>query len=161
MFDALLLDKVMEEPNISLFLNTAVYDVKKSGKDYMSEVVAFNSQNQTCYHFSALYFCGASGDGILGYLSGASYRMGAEDCDEYNEGFSSSAASGRCGIQFFIYEKSNKPVKCVAPSFALKDMSVIPKLHQITPDQYECNYWWFEYGGIILKIQVYIQKRII
>lgn len=87
--------------------------------------------------------------------------MGAEDCDEYNEGFSSSAASGRCGIQFFIYEKSNKPVKYVAPSFALKDMSVIPKLHQITPDQYECNYWWFEYGGIILKIQVYIQKRII
>ena len=98
MFDALLLDKVVEEPNISLFLNTAVYDVKKSGKDYMSEVVAFNSQNQTCYHFSALYFCDASGDGILGYLSGASYRMGAEDYDEYNEGFSSSAASGRCGI---------------------------------------------------------------
>lgn len=149
LFDALLLDKVMEEPNISLFLNTVVYDVKKSGKDYISEVVAFNSQNQTCYQFSALYFCDASGDGILGYLGGASYRMGAEDCDEYNEGFSPSAAYGELlGHTIFLYtKKSNMPVKYVAPSFALKDMSVIPKLHQITPDQYGCNYWWFEYGG--------------
>lgn len=38
-------------------------------------------------------------------------------------------------------------MKYVAPSFALKDITRIPKLHQATPDQYGCNYWWFEYGG--------------
>lgn len=149
LFDALLLDKVMNEPNISLFLNTVVYDVAKSDNDTVSQVTAFNPQNQTRYLFSAPYFCDASGDGILSYLAGASYRMGAEDCSEFKEGFSPSADYGELlGHTIFLYTKrSDQPVNYVAPSFALKDMTAIPKLHQITPDQYGCNYWWFEYGG--------------
>lgn len=56
LFDALLLDKVMNESNISLFLNTVVYDVAKSDNDTVSQVTAFNPQNQTRYLFSAPYF---------------------------------------------------------------------------------------------------------
>lgn len=147
-FDALLLDKVMSESNIVLYLNTVVHEVEKEGKR-VSKVLAFNPQNSTAYHFSASYFCDASGDGIIGYLAGASYRAGAEETTEFGEGFSPSEQYGEfLGHTLFFYPKTvDKPVKYVAPSFALKDITRIPKLHQATPDQYGCNYWWFEYGG--------------
>lgn len=148
LFDALLLDKVMSEPNISLYLNTVVLDLEKAGGDICS-VVAFNSLNSTAYQLFASYFCDASGDGIVGYLSGASYRTGAENREEFGEGFSPSENYGEfLGHTIFFYPKmTDKPVKFVAPSFALQDMTLIPKLHQATPDQSGCNYWWFEYGG--------------
>lgn len=149
LFDALLLDKVLSEPNISLYLNTTVQDVEKSDDGTISAVIAFNAQNSTSYHLSANLFCDASGDGIVGYLSGASFRFGAEDAEEFNEGFSPSDEYGKLlGHTLFLYPKmTDKPVKYTAPDFALSDMSVIPKLHQITPRQSGCNYWWFEYGG--------------
>lgn len=148
LFDALLLDKVMSEPNITLYLNTVVYDVEKEG-DCVRTITAFNPQNATSYRFSGTYFCDASGDGIVGYMSGASYRAGAEDAVEFGEGFSPSEQYGEfLGHTIFFYLKqTDKPVKYVAPSFALKDLNRIPKLHQATPDQSGCNYWWFEYGG--------------
>lgn len=149
LFDALLLEKVINEKNITLLLNTVVYEVIKSDNDTIQSVVAFNPQNQLAYKLSAKYFCDASGDGILGYLSGASYRFGAEEAEEYNEGFSPSEDYGQLlGHTIFLYsKKTESPVKYVAPDFALKDMTVIPKLNQITPEQFGCNYWWFEYGG--------------
>lgn len=148
-FDALLLDKTLAESNISLFLNTTVQEVEKSNDDVVSAVIAFNSQNSTSYYLSSNLFCDASGDGIVGYLSGASFRFGAEDPEEFREGFSPSDEYGQLlGHTLFLYPKmTEKPVKYIAPEFALSDMSIIPKLHQITPAQCGCNYWWFEYGG--------------
>ena len=148
-FDALLLDKVLNESNITLLLNTVVHKVEKSDRRTIAAVEAFNPQNETVYKISGKWFCDASGDGIVAYMAGATYRMGTEETEVYNEGFSPSEAYGKLlGHTIFMYtKKSDKPVKYVAPSFALQDMTCIPKLHQITPDQFGCNYWWFEYGG--------------
>jgi flavin-dependent dehydrogenase len=77
-FDALILEKVVSEANITLLLNTAVYEVKKSDADTIKSVTAFCSQNQTTYSLHAPLFCDASGDGVVGFLSGAAFRMGAE-----------------------------------------------------------------------------------
>ena len=43
--DTILLEKVTSEPNITLLLNTAVYEVVKSSSDEIKEVIAFCSQN--------------------------------------------------------------------------------------------------------------------
>ena len=148
-FDALLLEKVTNESNISLFLNTVVYDIDKSSTDKIKSIWAFNPQNSTSFHLTGTYFCDASGDGILGYLAGAGFRVGAEETAEFEEGFSPSEEYGELlGHTIFLYSKKTEhPVKYVAPSYALQDMTQIPKLHQITPSQFGCNYWWFEYGG--------------
>src|SRR6476646_7796756 len=45
--DAMLLDKVVSEPNIRLLLNTAVVSVKKKDADTITSLQAFCSQNQT------------------------------------------------------------------------------------------------------------------
>lgn len=148
-FDTILLEKVKSEPNITLLLNTVVYDVEKKDEKNISTIKAFCSQNSTGYILSAPLFCDASGDGILGYLAGASYRMGAESKDEFEEGFSPSSEYGELlGHTIYFYSKdSGRPVKFIAPNFALKDINSIPRFRSIKTSQMGCNFWWFEYGG--------------
>ena len=52
-FDTILLEKVVVEKNITLLLNTSVYDVKKSDPTTISQVIAFCSQNSTTYELNA------------------------------------------------------------------------------------------------------------
>ena len=70
-FDTILLEKVVNEPNITLLLNTVVHDLEKSDADTIASLRAFCSQNSTAYDVHAPLFCDASGDGIVGFLSGA------------------------------------------------------------------------------------------
>jgi 2-polyprenyl-6-methoxyphenol hydroxylase-like FAD-dependent oxidoreductase len=78
-FDTVLLEKVLVEPNITLLLNTAVYEIEKDG-DHIRSVRGFCSQNQTFYELSAPLFCDASGDGIVAFQAGRSEerRVGKE-----------------------------------------------------------------------------------
>ena len=87
LLDTLLLEKVRNEPNITLLLNTAVYDVEKRSPDEISKIYGFCSQNYTFYEISGRLFCDASGDGIIAYRAGAAYRMGAEEKQVYGELF--------------------------------------------------------------------------
>ena len=66
-FDTILLEKVHEEDNITLLLNTTVFEVSKSNADTISGVRAFCSQNGTMYCVNAPLFCDASGDGVIGF----------------------------------------------------------------------------------------------
>lgn len=156
LFDMVLVDKVLAEKNIELFLNTIVFDVDKSSEKVISSVTAFNPQNQTEYSFTAELFADCSGDGIVSYLSGASYRIGAEDKEENMELFApdKDEYGELLGQSIFFYMKdTGKAVKYVAPDFALKDVeSIIPKLMKpeyFSSNQYGCKYWWLEYGGRI------------
>ena len=86
-FDTIMLDKVLSEENITLLLNTAVFDTIKKGERNIEYVRAFNSQNSTEYTISAPLFCDASGDGIVAFQAGASFRIGAESKEEFGELF--------------------------------------------------------------------------
>ncbi len=147
--DTIVLEKVVSEPNITLLLNTAVHDLEKSDPDTISVLRAFCSQNSTSYVLRAPLFCDASGDGIAGFLAGAAFRMGAESRDEFGEGFAPDVAYGELlGHSMYFYSKdTGKPVTYVPPSFALKDITVIPRYRDIQAKDSGCRFWWFEYGG--------------
>ena len=147
--DALLLDKVVSEPNISLLLNTSVYEVQKKDADTIASLHAWCSQNQTIYELTAPLFCDASGDGVVGFLSGAAFRMGAESREEFGELFAPTKEYGELlGHSLYFYSKdTGKPVKFVAPSFALEDITKIPKFRSFNSQEYGCKLWWIEYGG--------------
>jgi len=150
LFDAILLDKVVAEPNITLLLNTAVYEVHKADQNKISSVKAFCSQNSTEYIITAPLFCDASGDGIVGFLAGAAFRMGAESKEEFGEKFAPSVEYGELlGHSLYFYSKdTGKPVKFVAPDFALKDITKeIPRFRSFNAKEYGCKLWWLEYGG--------------
>jgi len=148
-YDAVLLEKVIGEPNITLLLNTIVYEVHKQGDDSVRSVRAFCGQNETMYDVQAPYFCDASGDGIVGYLAGAAFRIGAETSSDMNEAFAPSAEYGQMlGHSIFFYSRNTgKPVQFVPPGYALKDISSIPRHTHITANDTGCQYWWLEYGG--------------
>jgi len=148
LFDAVLLDKVVAESNITLLLNTAATAVAKEG-DQIRAVTAFCSQNSTQYELSAPVFCDASGDGVLGYLAGAEYRMGAEAKDEFGELFAPSESyGGLLGQSIYFYSKDvGVPVKFTPPSYALDDITKIPRWRSFNTKVHGCLLWWIEYGG--------------
>ncbi len=84
MFDLVLLDMARSEPHLTLLLNTALYEVSTKGQRITS-AKGFNAINETFYDIAASQFCDATGDGVLGHLAGAEYRVGAEDPEEFDE----------------------------------------------------------------------------
>lgn len=155
-FDTVILDKVRAEKNINLFLNTAIYDIKKSSEKKISSIEAYNTQNETKYVFSAPFFCDSTGDGLLAYLAGATFRIGAEDSEEFDEKFAPDIVQygEKLGHTILFYTKdAGKPVKYTAPDFAMSMDEVETKINRIqnqnyfNPKQIGCKYWWIEYGG--------------
>ena len=148
-FDTVLLEKVLAEPGITLLLNTAAFEVKKTG-DAIASVRAFCSQNSTIYDISAPLFCDASGDGIVAFLSGAAFRMGAEPEAEFGEKFAPSQDYGELlGHSIYFYSKdAGRPVRFTPPSYALDDVPAnIPRYQRFNTSTEGCNLWWIEWGG--------------
>ena len=130
-------------------LNTAVIEVTKSSPDTIESVKAFCSQNSTMYEAKAPLFCDASGDGAVGFLAGAAFRMGAEANSEFGEKFAPSHEYGELlGHSIYFYSKDvGKPVKYVPPSYALQDITKIPRYRSFNSQDAGCRLWWIEYGG--------------
>lgn len=148
-FDTVMLDKVVSEPNITLLLNTCVFEVKKNSDYTIERVRGFCNQNNSMYEVSAPLFCDASGDGIVGFLSGAPYRMGAESWEEFREKFVPAEDYGELlGHSLYFYTKdTGKPVEYVAPSYALDVTKTVPRFHNFNAKEHGCKLWWVEYGG--------------
>ncbi len=158
LFDMLLIDKVLAEKNISLYLNTAVFDasveISATGARRVKSVTAFCPSSEIRYEISGELFADCTGDGILSSLAGVPYRIGAEAKEVYNEGFAPDVEKygELMGDSIFFYMKdTGKPVKYVAPSFALKDVekhiSKVYNKNYFNTGHHGCKYWWLEYGG--------------
>ncbi|MFH5884498.1 FAD-dependent oxidoreductase [Halalkalibaculum sp. DA3122] len=149
-FDTILLEKVAEEENIRLLLNTTVYEIEKNDKTTISGVTGFCSQNSTKYQLRAPLFCDASGDGIVAFQAGAAFRMGAEDPEEFGEGFAPDVEDygELLGHSLYFYTKDvGEPVKYVPPGFANKEAGKLPKVRNFDLQEHGCQLWWVEYGG--------------
>ena len=82
---------VKGERNISLFLNTHVYKVEKSGDKIMAVVgrdIATNKETR----FTGTFFSDCTGDGTIGDLAGAEFRMGRESKAETGESLAADKA---------------------------------------------------------------------
>ncbi len=149
LLDALLLDKVTAEPNLTLLLNTVVFEVQKHEAETIRGVRAFCSQNSTAYVIEAPLFCDASGDGVLGFLAGAAFRSGCESREEFGELLAPAEPSrDLLGHSLYFYTRdTGRPVRFVRPSFALDDIHRIPRYRRFNAREHGCQLWWIEYGG--------------
>ncbi len=150
LFDSILLETVRREPKITLLLNTAIHELDMDGGS-IARVRGYNSQNQTAYTLEAPLFVDASGDGILGFLAGAEFRMGAEARSEFNEGMAPETEEHTLlGHSLYFYSRdTGQPVKYVPPAFALQDITRIPRFRDIRVSDSGCRLWWLEYGGAL------------
>ena len=58
-------------------------------------------------------------------------------------------ATANCwGRSLYFYSKdTGRPVRFVPPSFALKDITAIPRYRDIRASDSGCRFWWLEWGG--------------
>lgn len=78
------LDWLANEKNVTLFLNYRAISVTKEG-DKITSITAKHIESGKELRFEAPLFSDCTGDGTIGYLAGADYRMGREGQDEYGE----------------------------------------------------------------------------
>ena len=79
-----LLALARSEPNLTLFLNTHVNAVEMNGSRIVS-VIGANIETSEELRFAAALFADCTGDGTVGFLAGADYRMGRETRMETGE----------------------------------------------------------------------------
>ncbi|MDR3261399.1 MAG: FAD-dependent oxidoreductase [Tannerella sp.] len=78
------LQVIKKEPNIRLFLNTEIYQVEKEGNTIVS-VSGKDMITGEEYIFKGRLYADCTGDGNVGFLAGAEYRMGRESREETGE----------------------------------------------------------------------------
>ncbi|MEO6982394.1 MAG: FAD-dependent oxidoreductase, partial [Edaphobacter sp.] len=150
-FDSVLLEYATREPNLQLLLNTAVDSIEQGDNGSIAAANAYCSQNQTRYHLTAPLFCDASGDGILGFLSGAAFRIGAEAQSEFKEALApEQAGHDLLGHSLYFYSRdTGHPIIYVPPAFALDDITKVPRFRELRVTDSGCRLWWLEYGGAL------------
>ena len=149
--DALLLEKVTDEARITLLLDTAAHEVRKSDPDRIESVRGFCSLDGTLYEVCAPLFADCSGDGVIGFLSGAAFRIGQESRSEFGEPYAPERSSRELlgHSIYFMSRDAGRPVTFVPPSFAL-DMDEVRRIHRyrgFEADNQGCMFWWIEFGG--------------
>ena len=146
LWDSILYEKVKFEKNIELLLNCSCTDAKMNGNKIES-IKGWQLTTETWHTVEAKYFADCSGDSILSPLSGAEFRQGREDSNEFNESIEPSKSDKKTmGMScLFQIRETNKPQTFIPPAWA----------HKYTTDEdfpsrdhdTKTNYWWIELGG--------------
>ena len=146
MWDFILYDKVVSEPNITLLLETIVYKaVVKENR--ITEVHARCDKSEMLYRIQSKIFVDSTGDSRLALESGASFRMGREARAEFNE----SLAPEKPDLEtlgssiLFTSRLYNKPMPFKPPTWARKVTADTLRFRKV--DQWDYGYWWVEWGG--------------
>lgn len=153
LWDALILEKVKAEKNIQLFLNTDVHELDVTG-DKENRVIEFvtgwMAGSERRITFESPVYLDCTGDGLIGFLAGAHYRIGREARSEFNESLAPEQADDiLLGSTILFYTRDEgHPVRYVPPAFA-KDITKtpIPTNRVIRSGDNGCHYWWIEFGG--------------
>ncbi|HIW32195.1 MAG TPA: FAD-dependent oxidoreductase [Candidatus Paenibacillus intestinavium] len=152
-WDIVILEAVRAEANIQLFLNTDVHQVHASGDEEnreISSVIGWMMNSERELTFQSPVYLDCTGDGLVGFLAGAKYRLGREAKHEFNESWAPEVADDvTLGSTILFYTKDvGKPVQYIAPSFAKNiEETSIPIRRVIRSGDSGCHYWWIEWGG--------------
>lgn len=152
-WDLVMLETVKAEPNIELFLNTDVHEVEADGPQNdrkIHAVIGWMMGSERRIRFESNQYIDCTGDGLVGFLAGARYRIGREARSEFDEEWAPEIADTiTLGSTILFYTRDEgKPVKFTPPSFA-KDITKtsIPIKRVIRSGDSGCYYWWIEWGG--------------
>ncbi|MBQ2255833.1 MAG: FAD-dependent oxidoreductase, partial [Clostridia bacterium] len=118
-WDSVLYEKAMAEPNLTLLLNSSCLDATMDGERIVS-IKAWQSNAETFHTVYATYFTDCSGDSILAPLSGAKYTYGREAKSDFGESIPPDAADKKTmGMScLFQIRETDHPVKFTPPAWA-------------------------------------------
>jgi hypothetical protein len=151
MWDLLLYDKVISEPNITLLLETAVFGVDKRG-DRITVAHARCDKSEHLYTINAKLFMDCTGDSRLGLEAGAEMRWGREARSEFNEELAPEKPDGETlgSSILFTSKLHRRAMPFTPPKWARKVSAEHLKFR--STKSWEYGYWWIEWGGNISTI---------
>ncbi len=149
-WDHVLYDFIVREPNLTLMMNTQAIRAVMDGKKIKS-AICWQLTTETEFTVNAKVFIDCSGDGLLAATAGALYRTGREGKAEFGESYAPDKPDGwQMGSSLMIAAKDmGKPMPFTPPSFTIPfDMSKSHDgKHKRKITQYEQGYWWVEVGS--------------
>lgn len=154
-WDEILLDTVLSEKNITLYLNTEITDVELNG-GHLAAVTGFQQSSEIKLRIEAKYYIDATGDGSIGAKSLVPYYMGKHRV-EYESGEHLSEPELLGSSILYYSKKEDHPIRFVPPEYAYNMTEIEQIINQggrvanETITGSDC--WWFEYGGICDTIQ--------
>lgn len=155
-WDGILLDKLMEEENLTLFPNTCIDGVELAEDGSIRSVSGLQTTTETRFVFQAPLFVDDTGDGTVGYLAGAEYRYGREAASEFGERFAPDEADDGVlpSTMVFFAHDTGHPVSYKPPRFA-KDYTKTDVLEYrvIPPDQFHQFQWFYELDGRLNQME--------
>jgi len=150
-WDLMLYDKVIREPNIKLILDTAVYRAVKDG-DKIESVWARCDKTEHLYHITSGIFLDCTGDSRLGMEAGAEFRVGRESSKEFGESLADydPPDTTQGSSILFTAREHDREMYFEAPSWArgISGEDLKYRGVQSRTDTWEYGYWWIELGGI-------------
>ncbi len=145
-WDLVLYDKVVSEPNITLMLDTALVGAEvREGK--ITAVRAVSPQLEEQYEISAAFFVDCTGDGALAAAAGARCMRGREGQAEYGESLAPEQGDQKTmgSSLLFFARKHERAMPFAPPPWARKFTEEDFKHRPIR--SWEYGYWWIEWGG--------------
>ncbi len=152
LWDLLLYDKVVSEPNITLLLETTLFSARRKG-DRIEHVMARCDKSEHLYRIRARYFLDATGDARLALESGAEYRFGREGRAEFGESLAPEKpdAETQGSSILFTSRQHQRPMPFKPPKWARKVTAEHLRHRKISTWEY--GYWWIEWGGHLNTIR--------
>ncbi|MBC3759186.1 FAD-dependent oxidoreductase [Hyunsoonleella sp. SJ7] len=146
-FDHVMYDFVVREPNLTLMLNTQAVEAVMDGNTIKS-AMCWQATTEKMFTINAPIFIDCSGDGLLAATAGAEYRTGREGKAEFNETYAPDEPDGwQMGASLLMSSKDmGRPMKYSPPSYAIKytHEGAHPRRHF---KWYEDGIWWIEIGS--------------
>jgi hypothetical protein len=148
LWDLLLYDKVVSEPNIRLLLDTTLF-AAETKSDAIRQVWARCDRTEQMYRINAKIFVDATGDSRLGLEAGAEMRTGREARAEFNESLAPERTDEETlgSSILFTSKLYRKTMPFAAPKWARKITKEQLKFRKVGPENWEYGYWWIEWGG--------------
>lgn len=160
-WDHVLYNYVVREPNLELMLNTQAVDAVMDG-DEIKSAICWGLTNETEFTINAKQFIDCSGDGLLAAIAGAEYRTGREGKDEFNESYAPDKADGwKMGDCIMMISKDmGRPMPFKAPAYAIPfdHENAFKDKHRRIKHLKE-GFWWIEVSSEFDNIALREENR--
>ena len=152
LWDLLLYDKIVSEPNITLLLETTLYAVVKKGAA-IEHVMARCDKSEHLYRVRAPLFIDCTGDSRMALEAGAEMRVGREARSEFKESLAPEKTDEETlgSSILFTSRDYGKPMSFTPPKWARKVTK--DELRFRATSSWEYGYWWIEWGGNLNTIR--------
>lgn len=148
LWDLMLYDKCVREPNLTLLLDTAV-TAAETEDGRVRRVIARCDKTEHLYRIAAKIFVDATGDSRLALEAGAEFRVGREDKSEFGESLAADEATPQTqgSSILFTARRHDRPMPFRPPPWARTITAEHLRHRPVGKNSWEYGYWWIELGG--------------